>query len=451
MPPSSSTTVAHFAPGGKTVRTVPGRTKFAPPTRGKFPTLNKARAIVRDIGVEGTSNTLRTLEERIAPLTLDDSDDEDRASKHTKSSPEPSDVEDVKGPFPSRSLTPELNESAEDCVSLGENDWDLDAMLSDAAGLFDDGSVALSLISSHTADLRSPSQLAIKDSSYNVQSCVGIEIDSAFNCAHGSDMTKCAKCKDQQGAPGSARWLLDSGASSHFTYSLNDFIEYEDIKTPIFVQTASKPIHIKGKGAVLITHKILHKGHIKKCTTRLYPVFYIPEITGRLLSVGEFLQQGLRVYGDTRAMILRRENSTVPFIQCVPAMPGHTIYWLDSVITDVKAHATVYTIDYTLMHRHLGHPSKDVLRHARSKTKGFPQELDFPHEAPVCPGCAQGKMPSLAHLPSDSHASAPFEKIHSDSRVFLWNPTINTDISSVSWTTIRRMLGWCVYAPNLPP
>jgi hypothetical protein len=139
MPPPSSTTIAHFAPGGKTMRMVPGRTKFAPPTRGKFPALNKARAIVRDIGVEGTSNTLRTLEEQIAPLTLDDSDDEDRTSKRTKSSPEPSDVEDVKGPFPSHSLTPELNESAEDCVSLGENDWDLDAMLSDAAGLFDDG------------------------------------------------------------------------------------------------------------------------------------------------------------------------------------------------------------------------------------------------------------------------------------------------------------------------
>jgi hypothetical protein len=70
------------------------------------------------------------------------------------------------------------------------------------------------------------------------------------------------------------------------------------------------------------------------------------------------------------------------------------------------------------MHRRLGHPSKDVLRHARSKTKGFPQELDFPHEAPVCPGCTQGKMPSLAHLPSDSRASAPFEKIHSDLKSF---------------------------------
>ncbi len=37
---------------------------------------------------------------------------------------------------------------------------------------------------------------------------------------------------------------------------------------------------------------------------------------------------------------------------------------------------------------------------------------------PVCPGCAQGKMPLQAHLPSESHASAPFEKVHSDLKSF---------------------------------
>ena len=419
MPPPSSNTIAHFAPGGKTVRTVPGHTTFAPATKGMFPKFNKARTIVRDIGVEGTANILRTLEERIAPLSLDDFDDDQPTNKRTKSSPEPSNGGTSDETISRCSISPvPQDETIEDCVSLGENDWDLDAMVSDAAGLFDEESVAFPFTIAHNADLRTPSQLATKLRSYDVQSCVKDEIESAFNCAYGSDITKCAKCKDQSSATGSVRWLLDSGASSHFTHSLQDFIEYEDIKQPICVQTASRPIHIKGKGAVLITHTIRHKGHDRKRTTRLYPVFYIPEITGRLLSVGEFLQQGLRVYGDTRAMILRRENSTVPLIQCMPAKPGHTIYWLETVITDMKAHATIYSVDYHLMHRRLGHPSKDVLRHARSKTKGFPQELDFPSEAPVCPGCAQGKMSSLAHLPSDLRASTPFEKVHSDLKSF---------------------------------
>jgi hypothetical protein len=36
----------------------------------------------------------------------------------------------------------------------------------------------------------------------------------------------------------SAEWLLDSGASMHFTNNINDFIDYQDIK-PIKVVTAN--------------------------------------------------------------------------------------------------------------------------------------------------------------------------------------------------------------------
>ena len=60
-------------------------------------------------------------------------------------------------------------------------------------------------------------------------------------------------------------------------------------------------------------------------------------------------------------MILHKENSTVPLIQCMPAKPGLTIYWQETIITDAKVHATVYTVDYNLMHKWMGHPPKEVL------------------------------------------------------------------------------------------
>ena len=397
--------------------------KLAPSTKGKYPAFNKARMIAQDIGVPGTSNTLRTLEERIAPLDLDDSDDDDRATKRSKSSPEPSDIEDTQGVTPSRVFSPDdqaLFTEAEDCVSLGENDWDVDAMVCDAAGLFENWSVAFSTPYASSADMHQRLHSESKQSSVqiDVPKYANLNIEGAFNCAHSFDSLNCARCKKNENTPGRARWLLDSGASSHFTYSLDYFIEYEAIKSPIVVRTASKPIHIKGKGAVLITHNIAHNGHPVKHTTRLYPVYYIPEITGRLLSVGEFLQQGLCVYGDASAMTLCKYNSSVPLIQCVPGKPGHTIYWLDTVISDAQAHATIYTVDYTLMHKRLGHPSRDVLRHAKGKTKGFPHVLNFPKNTPVCPGCARGKMPSQPHYQSETRASKPFEKIHSDLKSF---------------------------------
>jgi len=232
------------------------------------------------------------------------------------------------------------------------------------------------------------------------------------------EIAKCTKCKGKQRQNGTARWLLDLGASSHFTCSIDDFIEYEDIKMPILVKTASQPIHIKGKGTVLIQHKVTYNGHTGQCVTCLYPVFYIPEITGRLLSIGESLQQGLHIYGDVQSMVLHRMASSLPLIQCAPTFLGHTIYWLDLHITDTSVSPTVYAVDYTLMHKCFGHPLKDVLHHAKNQTNGFPQNLQFLGEMPVCPGCAQGKMPLQAHLPSESHASMPFEKVHSDLKSF---------------------------------
>ena len=70
------------------------------------------------------------------------------------------------------------------------------------------------------------------------------------------------------------------------------------------------------------------------------------------------------------------------------------------------------------MHRQLGHPSKDILSHAKDKTMGFPKGISFPKADPICPGCAKGKMPSKSFPTSESHATKPFEKIHSNLKSF---------------------------------
>jgi transposase InsO family protein len=71
------------------------------------------------------------------------------------------------------------------------------------------------------------------------------------------------------------------------------------------------------------------------------------------------------------------------------------------------------------MHRRLGHPSKEVLRHAKDHTKGFPNGIKIPNTSDdVCPGCVQGKMPSASHPPSITRATTPFKRIHSDLKSF---------------------------------
>ena len=51
----------------------------------------------------------------------------------------------------------------------------------------------------------------------------------------------------------------------------------------------------------------------------------------------------------------------------------------------------------------MAHPSRNVLKHIGNNTNGFTQDLVFPLENGICPGCAKGKMPDLIELPIKSY------------------------------------------------
>ena len=83
--------------------------------------------------------------------------------------------------------------------------------------------------------------------------------------------TSCENPKDK------TMWMLDSGASFHFTNNLNDYIEYEAI-APVEIQTATTVTHIVGRGTVNLT--------VDGVAIRISPVHYIPDLSPRLLSLG---------------------------------------------------------------------------------------------------------------------------------------------------------------------
>ena len=70
--------------------------------------------------------------------------------------------------------------------------------------------------------------------------------------------------------------------------------------------------------------------------------------------------------------------------------------------------STIYAVNYDLMHRRMGHPSRDVLRQATHYTKNFPKEIQFPagpSNQLICRGCAEGKMHLQPFVDSVSQAS----------------------------------------------
>ena len=92
-----------------------------------------------------------------------------------------------------------------------------------------------------------------------------------------------------------AIWMLDSGASWHFTYDTNNFVELEAI-TPVPIYTANGQTEITGKGTVIFT--------VDGCTISVYPVYYIPDIKTPLLSLGQFLQSRLHSRGSAHDITL---------------------------------------------------------------------------------------------------------------------------------------------------
>ena len=96
--------------------------------------------------------------------------------------------------------------------------------------------------------------------------------------------------------------MADSGTSSCFTHTKSDLSEFEVLDNKdLVVKTASKTnsLKITGKGAMIISHKVTHKGKSHSVTTRLYPVYYLPGLLTRLISVGHLLNSGFKLRGSS--------------------------------------------------------------------------------------------------------------------------------------------------------
>jgi len=207
--------------------------------------------------------------------------------------------------------------------------------------------------------------------------------------------------------------MLDSGASMHFTHDINDFVDYEVI-TPIPCKTATSVTSIIGKGAIILD--------VAGWKVQIQPVYYIPEITSKLLSLGTFLLDGLLANGSASSIRLFKPDEGRNFLTFHPRKAHGSIFVIHAHLSKeawtVNTLTSIYSIDYNIMHCRLAHPSKDVLRQARKNVQDFPF-IQFPHDnEELCPGCAQGKMSSQTYPPSETWATAPFELIHSDLKSF---------------------------------
>jgi hypothetical protein len=139
-----------------------------------------------------------------------------------------------------------------------------------------------------------------------------------------------------------AEWMLDSGASRHFTFDINDFVSYETIDT-IPVRTATSFTSIVGKGTVIL--------EVNGQIVRISPVYHIPDLSSRLMSLGQFLKSGLFSRGSAREISLHEDERN--FLTFYPRDENDSIYVIKSLVKsqeDPKVE-TIYSIDFNIMHR----------------------------------------------------------------------------------------------------
>jgi transposase InsO family protein len=235
-------------------------------------------------------------------------------------------------------------------------------------------------------------------------------------------------------------WMLDSGASAHFTGNIRDFIEVSPLEERIGVKTANSEAFIEGKGTIILALN-------PEIKVRIYPVYYVPTLTCRLLSLGTFLNEGLRCAGTNRSIQVLKGST--PFLTFHPRRENDSIYVIRSIQAAdeglYRANSSIYDVDYEIIHRRLGHPSKDVIQQARKHLKDFPK-IEVPKKEHLCPGCALGKMSNRSFPAAPQRASKPFELIHSDLKSlpvesyhrFKYIIVFFDDYTSHTWTVNMR-------------
>jgi hypothetical protein len=129
--------------------------------------------------------------------------------------------------------------------------------------------------------------------SYSDVNCLATQLYSL--CVHSCNTAACTNCKGKanMSALNGKQWLVDSGASKHYTNTMDDYILYEPL-SETFVSTANGKGKLHGVGTILVN---MTRWPGDNNVIRLYPVHYASDLNMHLLSIGTLLNDGLLIGG----------------------------------------------------------------------------------------------------------------------------------------------------------
>lgn len=196
-------------------------------------------------------------------------------------------------------------------------------------------------------------------------------------------------------------WIVDSGASSHITHSLQVFSSYKTLQNQFVILPNNTKIPVSAIGTVHLAHDLI-----------LENVLYIPSFHVNLLSVGCLLHNSNCSVMFTDKHFLIQDIKKQKVIGKGDLIQGlyvyHTVLSSPSCSNTV-ALCTPVNNTATVWHNRLGHLSDHILKIVGNKID-FPFPSNFSSKScRICPLAKFQKLPFIAH---NNYTASSFDLIH---------------------------------------
>ena len=209
-----------------------------------------------------------------------------------------------------------------------------------------------------------------------------------------------------EGVPSSEVWLADSGATVHMTRFKNYFVEYEPFDVPKKVYIGNNDaILAYGQGTINVEMKI----HGKWERNHLAAVWYVPDISRNLFSIGQTLAKGFEFKASKGECVFVRDN----IIRLKGICTDNGLYALKLRVKKPVVSANVciaVTNDLQLWHERLCHQNKTHVKEILNK-HGIKVTAK---EDELCEGCYFGKQSRKSFGVRKQRATKAGELIHAD-------------------------------------
>src|SRR5271163_846394 len=237
----------------------------------------------------------------------------------------------------------------------------------------------------------------------------------AFRTTTKTTMTKIDRNDGESSDP--KHWILDSGASEHFTPHRHILIDYKSLNEPVEVNTAKGKLHGIGTGSVYLTAEG-QDGNFTLIT--LHEVLHVPGMDSNLLSSNVLLGKGLEIsMHPTRGINIILGDYIV-----AKTVPHGKLWRLKTVDGELHALKMVgpkpkdlqpKPLSYNIWHRRFAHLGPWNLQKVERLVEGMAIDPETrPKEGYACEACISGSQTrNLSDAPMQRR-TVPGDRIHSD-------------------------------------